>query len=453
MSLKNISDKIILCFFILLLLLPFTTFNLEQNKISKNESRYLSSFPTILDVNGKISKTFSDDFQNWFKDNLGLRDKFIKLCSNIEYNIFNRPYTDGFEVGSDDWLYYEGDDNIEIVKSTYPNFGENELKIICENQIKLKNYLAKQGIEYVLLLTPSKISIYPEHIFNGFYNPSKTPADILADYLEKHSDIKIIRTKDALIKKKENSDTLLFYKSDSHWNSNGIISAYLELIKKLNNWNIITTPSIDFTIKKADTWLGDIARINYLNINEPNYAIKFNAQSTHTLIDNRHPIFTNPKVSGPVILAYGDSMNNDLMPLLAENVSQLFYMKKTHVLQSDINLANPSLLYYQIGERRLYELKHTNENLYTNFIFNKDNNSVTFFYYDDTKYKDFYIHVWPKDNYEKLIELKASRYQNDTWTVTLNLNEYRPEELLKVHFYGVDLNNTNNFIVENDYSF
>ena len=30
---------------------------------------------------------------------------------------------------------------------------------------KLKNYLAKQGIEYVLILTADKFSIYPEYIF------------------------------------------------------------------------------------------------------------------------------------------------------------------------------------------------------------------------------------------------------------------------------------------------
>ena len=98
-----------------------------------------------------------------------MRNAFIKICTNIEYELFNRPFNQETVTGSNGWIYLNNDSNIEIVKETYPNFGENELKKICEKQIKLKNYLAQQGIEYVLILTPSKISIYPEYIFNSFY--------------------------------------------------------------------------------------------------------------------------------------------------------------------------------------------------------------------------------------------------------------------------------------------
>jgi len=363
---KNISEKIILCFFIILLLLPLVTFNFIQDKISKNENRYLENIPDLIDSKGNFSSTFFEDFSKWFKDNIGLRDEFIKLCAWTEYKIFNRSHNKEVEVGTNDWLYYTSENNIEIVKGTYPDFGENELKKICEEQIKIKNYLANQGIEYVLILTASKISIYPEYSFNGFYLPTKTPADVLADYLEENSDIKVVRIKDALLEEKNKNNKLLYYKTDSHWNEYGAKIGYLELIKKLNEWNIISSEPIELEIYENGLATGDLALMNYIDsfCYEKGCITKRNKfKSNIEVIDKKTHKCINNSVSGPTVLSYGDSMNTQLIHLLAENVPELIFIHEREISQKDIDIVKPEVICYQLGERRLNFLTTLNHSL------------------------------------------------------------------------------------------
>jgi len=451
---KSISDKIIIYFFITLLLIPLLAFNGEKNKISENEKRYLANPPILFDESGKISATFGDDYDKWFKDNLGFRKAFITLCAEVEYNLFNRCYSNDVVSGSDGWLYLNDDNNIEIVKGEYPNLGETELKKICDNQIKVQNYLKKQGIEYVLILTPSKISIYPEYIYEGYYTPEKTPVDILADYLEEHSDIKVVRVKDALLKMKMQDNNLLYLKTDTHWSWYGIKTGYTEIFRKLSEWGILTSPIADGEVYVKGETLGDLAWYNFITKPEIEYGLIIkNRKGAKIYEEGNRETYINEYAEEKKILIYGDSMANGLGDFLEESVSDITVLYAQLIDQHTVNLEKPDIIIYRRGERYISELVNEQKLLYRMCILNEQENSANFYYYDAGEYDSFHLAIWPKECFEEKVILEGVRTDSDTWLMTLDLNQFDLYDDFVGHFYGVEANKTQHMVLEEEYNF
>ncbi|MBQ7668301.1 MAG: hypothetical protein IJS47_03140 [Clostridia bacterium] len=371
---KNISDKLILIFFILIITFPIFTINFKQDTISETEGRYLANFPKIMDSNKHFNTNLIKDFGNWFKDNLGFRNNFMKVCSTTEYTIFNRAISPKVIKGKDEWLYYATDNNLDIIKDTYPNFSETEIKEICEQQIKIRDYLKSKNIEYVLVLTPSKTSIYPEYLYEGYYDAKDTPVDLLAKFIKENSDINIINAKEILLSEKQNSIIPLFYKTDSHWNRYGVKLAYTTLFNQLNALNITKSTIFDFNLFPKGIKITDLATMNNhitsLKENDYLYALDFDLQVLYSteltkniqeLSDSAdcHEYF-NTKEKNTTIIGFGDSMNNELMEMLAVNVNKLFVVQNGKITNEVIDLIKPDCIIYQIGERRLSELLYLN---------------------------------------------------------------------------------------------
>ena len=143
---SKVSKTIFIATFIVMIFLPLFCTNLKPNVVSEIENRKLADFPKLYEE-GDLNKKYISDFENWFNDNVGLRELIFKMNSKIQYDIFNNSSIEKVIVGKDGWLFYAGEDNIRIATGEYPNFSEAELKDICQKQIEIQKGLAEQGIE------------------------------------------------------------------------------------------------------------------------------------------------------------------------------------------------------------------------------------------------------------------------------------------------------------------
>lgn len=372
----KISSVIISLAFVLLLIVPVLTMNRVQGKISQNENRYLASFPQLFDENGNLAPGVKSGLSSWFKDNLGFREKFVALSGFISLKVFNNSPSPKVEIGKDGWYFYTMDNNIELASGTY-DLNEEILKLTALHQQRIADKLAAQGIDYVLILPPSKVSVYPEYIASGNYSVSVTADDILADYLQGNTDVKVIKLKDVLLEAK--NDGQVFFKTDTHWNEYGAYIGYKEVINKLNEYGIINSQPKDVNFVQSEM-LGEFAGMmggSYLL--EPEQTIEteiINPASVRVydgelyssveyiaqlrILRNPFYVYKNSNYAEKSALMFGDSMFGgwNMTELLSENFSDFTYIWDYEIAQEYIDVVKPDVVFYDMGERYLKYL-HT----------------------------------------------------------------------------------------------
>src|SRR5690606_14126495 len=111
---------------------------------------------------------------------------------------------------------------------------DEQLKKIATTQMERKEWLKLLGMDYYIFIPPMAHSIYPEFLpstFKKTYPLTKT--EQVVDYLQKHTDLKVITVNEHLLKYKKHH--LLYYKGDTHWNHYGAFYSYQYLVDYFKN--------------------------------------------------------------------------------------------------------------------------------------------------------------------------------------------------------------------------
>lgn len=89
----------------------------------------------------------------------------------------------------------------------------------------LNDRLAANGCTLVLDLTPSKDRIYREYMPDGYpIVNEQNRTDLMAAYLQSHTTVPVVWQYDVLRSRaRQNPERLLYYKTDTHWNSIGAL--------------------------------------------------------------------------------------------------------------------------------------------------------------------------------------------------------------------------------------
>jgi hypothetical protein len=226
------TDLLFLSAVFLLLCIPAAKIN--RAAVSIRENRTLAKFPELISGEGKINTLAGQQFDSWFSDRFFGRDYLVKGYQKTRsaINLLKRNYaiSDSVVEGKDRWFFYRLDNAIR----NYQNldiFTEKELKENLENLKKMNEWCKANNMKFYYYIAPDKHKIYGEYMtfVPKSYPDSRSRAALWADYIRKHSDIKVIYPLDEL--KKQKDKDLLYYKSDSHWNKLGGYYGYLELMK------------------------------------------------------------------------------------------------------------------------------------------------------------------------------------------------------------------------------
>lgn len=372
---KEMRYLLVICF-IVIICFPVFFINMQEGKISTIENRALASFPKIHSDGGGINPNLRSELGNWFSDNIGFRDQLLRLHSAIQLNVFRQSSSTNVQIGKDGWLYYTLGDNLKIAQGTYP-LTDEMLRKIANNQEKIQQYCKQRGIEYVLVLPASKVSVYPEYVRGGNFTVRETPSDILTEYLEKNTSIHVIKLKDDLLEAKETKQ--VYFKTDTHWNFEGANVGYNAILKALNSWGITNSKPAQTSLYPSKH-MGDLAgmlgdnslygeekclQTNILNAKAKrvtagedvdklrNVLLKNNANVTYYL-------YHNDSIKDKKLLVYGDSMfaSWGVTDSFAENFSDETYcwwvqMKDCvgKVTPDLLDSEKPDVFMYEVGER------------------------------------------------------------------------------------------------------
>lgn len=239
----KIRSIIAIILFAALIMVPLCKTDVLGGKISETENRRLAEFPISRSDEGEFSVSRSA-VEHWIEDNIGFRSCFVNIYSTIKSRVFKSPTTSTVLKGKDGWYFYTNDYNIEIATGEYP-LSQKDLELIAEYQQQISDYYHSIGKEYILMLTPSKVSVYPEYLPMADETVKQTPVDVVTNYLQANTDVIVYNSKTDLLAAK--GEGQLFHKTDTHWNDRGSYVVYKGLFSLMKEKGIAVGNPIDVT--------------------------------------------------------------------------------------------------------------------------------------------------------------------------------------------------------------
>ncbi len=304
------------------------------------------------------------DFRNIQEAFLG-RDWLIRSISAINVFLHDKVF-DSSMIGRDNWLIYTGAPSMDDYQNTLP-FSDQDLARIQSKLDSLSDRLVKKGVKaLVVVVAPNKNTIYPE-----YFPPEITKIgpesrlDQLINYEKQHGKVKVLDIRPTLLAAKRQS--LVYYRTDSHWNPLGAFIAYQAVMAQLQRAfpNLKTHTLTDFRIVPTKK-MGDIST-NMIKSNftedtfemVPLFSRKVFTQSWRSHpSDNRFNLITaNPDSTLPKLVMFEDSFSEALIPYLADHFSRGVYLWAYPSDESFYDIEKPDVVIIEITERLLAGLK------------------------------------------------------------------------------------------------
>ncbi len=229
------------------------------------EKRRLQQFPTWPN-NWATTQSYPEQFESYYKDHFGFRPFWVSQYRQIK-SLIQDPVVDQVIIGKEHgWLFYNDATSDDVIGDfrNINQFTDKQLDQFVEILIAKKQWLAKQGIEYIFVLAPSKHYVYPEYLPQKYQAIEQTNLKTqLSEAIKQHPDFNYLDLTQTIIDGK--TEQQMFLKNDTHWTDFATNLAQREIaakIEKLFPDQITpkTRPWHDFTISTPHT--GDLAMMN-----------------------------------------------------------------------------------------------------------------------------------------------------------------------------------------------
>jgi alginate O-acetyltransferase complex protein AlgJ len=190
-----------------------------------------------ISIHDWLTGNFQTKCDTWFRQNFGLRDSLIRINNQIYYSCFQEITNNQIIAGKNNQLYSTP---YVLWYRKLPPFTPipvDSLELKVKEISELQNLLKRKGIYFLVLITPSITSIYPEYIPDR-YKENKvfdgTNYDNFIPLLNKYQIYYLDTNKLLLLEKKKNSYPF-FPRGGIHWNQLGCFIATNAFIKKLQD--------------------------------------------------------------------------------------------------------------------------------------------------------------------------------------------------------------------------
>jgi alginate O-acetyltransferase complex protein AlgJ len=190
---------------------------------------------TAFTAQSWMNRTFQDKFAAWFNHTFFLRKPFILLNNQAYYDCFGKSYMLGgtIVVGKQRCLYEEY--YIRDYCGLTRPLGTDSMETLVRHMRDVQSLFGKRGVPFVVLVTPSKPSVYPEYIPDDYVNAGvKIPRDydVLVALLERNR-IQYVDGRKLTLKAKRENDAPVFCAGSTHWNSLGVLPTLDALVARI----------------------------------------------------------------------------------------------------------------------------------------------------------------------------------------------------------------------------
>ena len=212
--------------------------------------------------------------------------------------------------GKEDWLFL-GNAIDRTVSKLKLDITPKKSEIEDMNKIfsAIADVGAKSNIKIFLMIGPSKSSIYPNYLPDYLVPSKKKYIDFFLDNLKSIPNLTIYNPTNDMLKAK-NSEGILYYRTDTHWNDKGAFLAYSGFLKLLN----LPLLQVKFT-QSSKTPSGDLIDISGLKNFPLHKGDKYN------LVWHEKPLFVEEKALNEPKSTFGiPSISTNAKPISNEHV-------------------------------------------------------------------------------------------------------------------------------------
>ena len=163
---KKICDIAFIALFGIMIFIPFIFANRKEAGISEQENRALKSGASLM-VDGGLNLNFPQEYEDWFKDNLGFRSKLINWNGSQLYHVFNQ-----FPDSSETKLGRAGDLNYapDFIIADYQRinvWSDEEADYIAQSYQVINDMVESTGAKFYYVQCVDKHTICPEQFLSG----------------------------------------------------------------------------------------------------------------------------------------------------------------------------------------------------------------------------------------------------------------------------------------------
>lgn len=268
---RNYYIEFIILFFVIISapLIRMST-RILKDKSQREYFCYITSFHSI------------DVFNTYLLDNFGFRGSLTNLYMKIYLTLFaESPIPSKVVLSKNDWFFLGDEYNFSYSSAIGVfHFPNDTLNKTIDNILKIKTYCDSIDTQFYLVIAPDKNGIYSEYL-----RERSKPTDSFRELLIKSLTNKELNVLDLYtyikMEKEKDSNRLLYYKTDSHWNQYGGYLASKYITDQINaQVDISPLRSKYITISKTKLAKGGGDLTNMLNLNIDD--IDFN------VVDNRN---------------------------------------------------------------------------------------------------------------------------------------------------------------------
>jgi len=221
-------DRIVAVLFVLAVALPgLALVNTWSKAITTFENRAMAPWPAFA-----RTRAFTHAFELAFADRFGARDTLVRLHRVAMLRGFGISGLATVLPGRDGWYYWLGEDarSLDRHYRRTLEFPQASVDATINELNRRAEWLAARGIPYVVMIVPEKFTIYPEYLPIWVRaGDGPTPYDRIAAGIKQAGRATFIDLRPAL--RAEKDQRRLYYKTDSHWNYNGAVIGYRELMR------------------------------------------------------------------------------------------------------------------------------------------------------------------------------------------------------------------------------
>ena len=199
---KKMAAAWLICF-ALLLLMPGAVWAVTKDRFQTDA--------TENTVSTEIPKLTKDNYRDYpglvesaFNAAVPFRSQLIFFSSLTDVKLCcEKSINDKVVIGSDNWLFYSMESDIDDYKGTNL-FTEGQLAQIASQLTTSEQWLSNRDSEFILMIAPNKETIYGEEHLPSYYKKAEeTRTDQLIAYLKKNTDIRIVYPKEEMLKYKD----------------------------------------------------------------------------------------------------------------------------------------------------------------------------------------------------------------------------------------------------------
>ena len=220
---------------------------LPQGEAAANQT--LAPAPRLFLEDGSFNTQVLDEVTDYVADHFAFRQEMITAGAALDAAVFHVSSEEDVVLGREDWLFYR--ETLDDYLHTDP-LSEQQLFGAARTLALLQEYAQSRGARLYVTVAPNKASLYPEYLPNvGEPLAGEDDIDRLVPYLEEQG----VSYIDLFTPFRE-TDEVLYYHTDSHWNMRGAALAHDTLIAGLGKAD--QEPFFDGSYHMGESHLGDL---------------------------------------------------------------------------------------------------------------------------------------------------------------------------------------------------